>query len=74
MVSEEVEGLFAKLRGELGGNIEHLPTGATMVLPEIVHFLRLVLNCELVVSYGLTECAGIAFYTQKGDKSTGHVG
>ena len=69
-----MEGLFAKLRGELGGNIDRLPTGATTVLPEVVQFLRLVLNCETVVSYGLTECSGIAFYTQKGDKSTGHVG
>ena len=74
VVSEEVQGLFAKLREVLGGNIQRILTGSATVLPEIVHFLRLVLKCEIVVGYGLTECAGVTFYTPKGDKSTGHVG
>ena len=58
----------------LGGNIQRILTGSATILPEVVHFLRSVLECEIVVGYGLAECAGVAFYTPKGDMSLGHVG
>ena len=74
VISEEVEVLFLKLREMLGGNIKRIVTGSVTILPETVHFLRAVLNCEIAIGYGLTECAGVTFYTPKGDRSLGHVG
>ena len=69
--------VFRKQRSRiLGGRVKVIINGSGPLSPNVMDFLSIALNCTILDSYGLIECAGFATMTDvtSGASSFGHSG
>ncbi|KAJ3694615.1 hypothetical protein LUZ60_010095 [Juncus effusus] len=59
--------VFSKVKEGMGGNIRVILSGAAPLAPHVESFLRVIMCCQVLQGYGLTEtCAG-SFVNQPND-------
>lgn len=66
--------VFNKIKQILGGRLRYITTGSAPLQPHIMHFLRIVLSCEILEGYGSTETASISTFAPIGDYRANHIG
>lgn len=65
---------FAKTKEALGGRCRLMISGSAPLLPEVQHFLKVVLCAPLVEGYGQTESTGAILFSTANDPSVKQVG
>ena len=65
---------FAKTKEALGGRCRLMISGSAPLLPEVQHFLKVVLCAPLVEGYGQTESTGAMLFSDAKDPAVKQVG
>lgn len=65
---------FAKTKEALGGKCRLMISGSAPLLPEVQHFLKVVLCAPLVEGYGQTESTGAILFSCSEDPAVKQVG
>lgn len=65
---------FAKTKEALGGRCRLMISGSAPLLPEVQHFLKVVLCAPLVEGYGQTESTGAMLFSSANDPAVKQVG
>ncbi len=65
---------FAKTKQALGGRCRLMISGSAPLLPEVQHFLKVVLCAPLVEGYGQTESTGAMLFSLAHDPAVKMVG
>ena len=65
---------FKQIRNILGGSVKFMFTGSAPASPEILHFLRVCLGCNVLEGYGATEAGGASSVQIPGETTVGNIG
>lgn len=66
--------VFKKIRYVLGGRIETMASGSAPLSSKTAEFIRVVIGCNLIEGYGLSETTAIGNCQLFDDMTTGNVG
>ena len=65
--------IFKSIREKLGNRVRLIFTGTSIANSETLRFFKIILGCDIIESYGLTEAGEFSFCAGS-DKNFGHVG
>jgi len=66
--------IFGAIKKNLGGKVEIIITGSAPIKKEILDYLKVGFNVNVLEAYGLTETCGPTTVTRKVNSLSGHVG
>ncbi|OMH78746.1 Long chain acyl-CoA synthetase 7, peroxisomal [Zancudomyces culisetae] len=66
--------VFNKIREQLGGRIKLIVSGSAPISTEVLEFMKICFNCQVVEGYGLTETTGVTCLSFASDNDSGTVG
>ncbi|PVU93887.1 hypothetical protein BB561_002953 [Smittium simulii] len=66
--------IFNKIKALFGGKLELVGSGSAPLEPRVMDFFRVVLCCQLLEGYGMTETSAIGSMQPDGDLTSGNIG
>jgi long-chain acyl-CoA synthetase len=66
--------VFNKIKGILGGNVRFVLSGSAPIAGDVLSFLKICFQCEILEGYGLTETSAGTLVTAMGDPKAGYIG
>ncbi|KAJ2904918.1 medium-chain fatty acid-CoA ligase faa2 [Coemansia aciculifera] len=66
--------VFNKVAAVCGGRIRTIFSGSMALSPEVAHYLRTALSCEVLQGYGQSESVACGLCQSPGDYTAGHIG
>ena len=66
--------VFDKIKELFGGRVRIVLSGSAPISNEVLSFLKICFDCDILQGYGLTESSGGTVMTALGDPSLGSIG
>ena len=66
--------VFKKIKNAMGGRLRLIFTGSSLNCPEAIGYLKIVLSCQIIESYGSMETTIACMSTLPGDNISNHLG